>query len=172
MKTTNRADKASRQSPVNSQQYETPGRGKSNERIDSRVAAARHAPARPRILRGGANQRGVRCGVGARGDAASNAGEQGRAGAGANADAQSEVEAMMEKMLRDLCSISQAADTLGIDESQARRLARAGRIAARKIDTAWVVYVPSLARYPKTKWKRGDRPTGRVSGQNPRTKLL
>lgn len=75
----------------------------------------------------------------------------------------------MEKMLRDLCSISQAADTLGIDERHARRLAKKGRIAARKIDTAWVVYVPSLAKYLKTKSRKGRPPQGKPKI---RTKLL
>ena len=67
----------------------------------------------------------------------------------------------MEKMLKDLCSASEAAEILGVDESRVRRLARDGRIAARKIDTIWIVHKPSLNKYLKSKSKRG-RPPGPV----------
>jgi excisionase family DNA binding protein len=74
---------------------------------------------------------------------------------------QEEVEAMMVKMLRDLCSISQAAEVLGVDVSHTRRLAESGRIAARKLEKTWVVYVPSLVKYRMTKSKRGRPPSGK-----------
>jgi excisionase family DNA binding protein len=69
---------------------------------------------------------------------------------------QHEVEMMMmEKMLENLLTAQEAAELLGTNDSRIRQLIRDKRISAVKKGKEWIVYKPSLAKYVKTKSRKG-----------------
>jgi hypothetical protein len=79
---------------------------------------------------------------------------------------QNEIEAMMEKMFRDLCTTAEAAEILGVKDRQIRVLISTKKISAVCLkNLGWVVYKPSLAKYSKTKSSRGRPPSGTTQSQ-------
>lgn len=75
-----------------------------------------------------------------------------------------EIKAMMEKMLRDLCTTAEAAEILGVKDRQIRVLISTNKISAVYLkNLGWVVYKPSLGKYSKTKSHRGRPPSGTAS---------
>jgi hypothetical protein len=137
-----------------------------NETIDPPVAFASAAVAVAAVLRGGGDQRGVRGGAGS---ANAKQAKGAKKPNSQSAKAQAETEALMKLMLKDLCSISQAAVILGVKRHQVHVLIGKKRIAAVQLEGSriWIVHKPSLETYLTTKSKRG-----RPSGSKHRTKLL
>lgn len=65
----------------------------------------------------------------------------------------------MKQLHKYWCSMKKAAEILGVDDSQARRLAREKRIVTDEIDNGYrLVFIPSLYEYTKTKNARGRKP--------------
>lgn len=67
----------------------------------------------------------------------------------------------MKLMLKDLCSISQAAVILGVSRQQVFTLIETKRISAVQLDGRfWIIHRPSLEAYLTTKHKTGRPATG------------
>jgi excisionase family DNA binding protein len=54
-----------------------------------------------------------------------------------------------------ICSVNEAAQKLGLDPSQVRRLLRNGKIAGKRLGRDWVVLELSYRRRRKPKTKKG-----------------
>lgn len=77
---------------------------------------------------------------------------------------QHETEAMMKLMMEDLLTAQEAAELLGTNDSRVRQLIRAKRIPAVKKGREWIIHRPSLAKYLKSKSRRGRPPSGQKTG--------
>jgi hypothetical protein len=78
-----------------------------------------------------------------------------------------EVEKMMLTALRDMCSVRRAAEILKVKPRQIRFLIDEHKIDAVKLDDwLWIVHIPSLNKYAKTKSRRG-RPSSVVRTNAP-----
>ncbi len=73
----------------------------------------------------------------------------------------SDIEAMMEVMLEDLCTTSQAAEILGVTQDHVLNLIYSKKIPAVQLDNTWIVHKPSLQDYLKNKSRRGKPPSGK-----------
>ena len=66
----------------------------------------------------------------------------------------------MSNDLSKYVTAQQAANMLGVDDSNIRHLLLGGRIKGKKLGHVWIVYVPSIEKYNETKSTKG-RPRSR-----------
>lgn len=84
------------------------------------------------------------------------------AGSGRSTEEQRKVEAIVDKMMNELCTVRQAAEILGVQVYQIHQLIEDKRIDAVQLDGwFWVVHKPSLFEYLKTKSRKGRPPSSK-----------
>ncbi len=67
----------------------------------------------------------------------------------------------MSDTLSDFISTREAADRLGVVTDHINHLLAAGKLHGKQIGRAWLVYIPSLEQYIKTKTPGKGRPPSR-----------
>lgn len=72
-----------------------------------------------------------------------------------------EVEMIMEKMLEELATTQEVAAKYGWSQEHVSHLIKGEKIAARKLGGVYIVYLPSVEEYLKTKSSKG-RPRSRT----------
>ena len=66
----------------------------------------------------------------------------------------------MSKDLTQYVTTKQAADLMGVVGDHVYRLIEAGKIKSIRLGHEWLIYVPSIEKYNKTKSKRGRPRSG------------